>query len=197
MVPVIQKRQVVEMLMTSFAGNVRMLSMLRSSHQKHLNIFFDYIYVFVDQIGQIFISGKKSTVLLYFQKSKQKHNAKTYSALLRLFFFSISWKNILQTLTVNRAIAQTRTCEAMASGDRDYLYVWFLAGRDHSAGYRGLYEAMKHLKKVSLEAQLSVYIETTVPRMLPIYRRAGFRFYKEAVCGNQLVWFAKYQNDEK
>jgi len=171
MVQAIQKNQVLDLLTTSFADNKRMLALLRSTHHKHLQIFFSYIYTLVEQCGEIFISTKASTVLLYFQHSKQRHSFKSILALSRFLLFSFSWKNLGKTRRINKVIKQTRNAYAASFGDEDFLYVWFVE---------------------SLFSSLPIYIETTVPRMVAIYERAGFSFYAKEKCGNQIVWFGKY-----
>jgi len=194
MVQTIQKQQVISMLKSSFAQSDRIRSMLRSSNEKHLQIFFDYIYVLVEQVGSIFVSDNQSTVLLYFQKSQQLHNWKTIKAVLRVLLLSLSWKKLKQTITINKAVKRVRRAAVERADEKDYLYVWFLAGREMKSNYAGLYEAMEHLKIESLFSNLPIYIETTVPRMLAIYKRAGFKFYAEENYGDQIIWFGKYSS---
>ena len=192
MVHAIQKHQILDLLVASFADNSRLLTMLRSAQHKHLQVLFNYIYVMVEQCGQIFVSNAASTILLYFQHSKRRHSLKSGLALLRFVLLSLSWRNLLETIRVNKSIKKTRETYALSFGDQDYYYVWFLAGKESRRSYSGLYEAMEHLKVESLFTGLPIYIETTVPRMISIYERAGFHFYAKEACGNQFVWFGKY-----
>lgn len=194
MVQAIQKHQVLNLLVASFADNSRMLTMLRSAQRKHLQVLFNYIYVLVEQSGQIFVSNTASTVLLYFQQSKRRHCLKSVLAFLKFVLFSLSWKNLRGNIKVNKLIKKIRQSHAIAFEDHDYYYVWFLAGKESTRSYSGMYEAMEHLKIESLFTGLPIYIETTVPRMISIYERAGFHFYAKENCGNQIVWFGKYQS---
>ena len=197
MVRTIQKNLVISLLSNSFADSHRIISMLRSSQRKHLLNFFNYIYVFVEQFGQIFISQNQSTVLLYFQYGKRGSNLKTLYAKAKLLLFSLSVKNLVGTLKFNAFVTRTRTKAAHAMGDSDYIYVWFLAGKEQARSYSGLYEAMEYLKLQYHFNGVPIYIETVVPRMVAIYQRAGFKFYAQEAYGNQLIWFAKYEGYEK
>jgi len=182
------------MLVDSFSKNERMRSILRSTHRLHLSYFFNYVYVLASQVGKIFICSKQSTAMIYFSKSQKRHDFYSLIAFIKMLLFSISWSHINQTLQTNKTISNIRNRAAQSNNDSDYIYVWFLAGFRKSKGISGLREVMTHLKKLNLKKRLPIYIETTVPRMVAIYQRAGFKFYQKKKIGNQIVWFAKYNN---
>ncbi len=196
MVATMHKKMVIDMLIQSFAHNDRISTMLKSRHPRHLKAFFEYIYELIERRGRFFLSDNYSTLLLYYQKSQQKPSIGKTLANLKLLIHHLSWNRLWQTVRLSNRIKTIREAEAQKIGDQDYIYVWFLAGKENKHNYAGLYESMEHLKVESIMQGLPIYIETTVPRMVPIYERAGFKCYKQAGLGGQQIWFLKYGRNE-
>lgn len=197
MVQTNQKQLVINMLIRSFQTSDRILSLSRSSHRKHLETFFNYTYVFARQIGHVFVSPSKNNVILYFQKSKKQHTILSLIALLRLILFGISWRKMLQIIKTQKTINSIRNTAAKTMGDSDYIYIWFLARGEKAGGFLELLEPMKHLKIQSKKLKLPLYLETTVPRMVPIYQKAGYQFYNSTTINDLTIWFGKNDNYEK
>jgi len=190
---VLSKREVIQMLSTSFCKNQRILSFINSACSKHLRNFFNYVYITTEQTGNIFISKNNSNVLLYVKKSNKKTKIKSILALIRLLVLSASRTHLLSALKINKEVKKIRNTEALQCCHSDYFYIWFLAGNISKRGLSGLYDIKKHLTDISHKSQLPIYIETTVKRMLAIYERAGFSIYAKKQIGNQTIWFAKLE----
>lgn len=180
------------MLMGSFADSERILSILRSSKEQHLAQFFNYIYVLAEQVGKVVFNRQGTAVMLLFTQNNLKHNARSIRALIGFLLFGISWMRIMQTVRNNRQVKMVRRYHAKKMGDEDYIYVWFLAGKEEG-NYKGLLEIVEILQEESCRLGLPVYIETAVQRMIPIYKRAGFRCYNERPVGEQIIWFGKME----
>lgn len=191
-----KRSDIIDMLVNSFSKNERIASILRSSQPKHLRKLFNYVYRIVDHIGEVYISPQASNVILYFQNSKKSQSLQSLVALLQLLL-SINWKKIKATLYINKSIKSIRERAAKASNIQDYIYIWFLASADKSGGYAGLLHIKNHIREISQKSRLPIFIETTVPRMVPIYQKAGFMFYETKKVGTLNVWFAKYDSNEK
>ena len=197
MTTTIHRHQIINMLMQSFAQSERIQNMLRSRRPIHLRAFFEYIYTHVKRCGRIFLSTDQSTLLLFYQQSNQGQNWELIKAKLNLLLNHFSLVRLRETLATIKTVNAIRIAHAIRHGDNDYLYVWFLAGKEKRQNYAGLYEAMEYLKVESKMNNLPIYIETAVHRMLPIYLRAGFKCYTETESNGQHIWFLKFGNYEK
>lgn len=192
----IQKTGIIDILISSFSHNERILSMLGPSKERALYWFFNYVYEVVQSVGDFFVTKCGSNVILYYQNSRKKHNLKSTLALFRLVLNSNIYK-LWATMSFNKQVGKIRNQEARSNSESDFIYVWFLAGNNSSEGYVGLTDIKEYISNLSTTARLSIYMETTIPRMLPIYRRAGFEFYNKEVINNTTIWFGKYNYNGK
>jgi len=194
---IISKHHVIELLSSAFSESEMTQSILRSSKRNHFYNLFNFVFIYASQVGKIFVSEKRTNVLVYFQKSKQRFNIKSLAALSKFLLYSFSWNRIFESWKIFRNISKSREQIAKENGDRDYIYVWFLAKGEETKGYAGLHEIMNHLKDASIKNQLPIYLETTNQRAIPVYRRAGFQFVCDKVIGDHRVWFGKYDFESR
>lgn len=192
----IQKTEVIDILIKSFSHNERILSILHPSKEKALYWFFNYVFELVQSIGDFFVTKCGSNIILYYRNSRRKHNLKSTIALLRLILNS-NISKLWTTLSFNKKVSEIRNQEAHSNSESDFIYVWFLAGNKSSEGYAGFTDIKEYVRNLGAKSRLSIYMETTIPRMLPIYRRAGFKFYKQEVINNTTIWFGKYDHNGK
>ncbi len=59
----------------------------------------------------------------------------------------------------------------------DYIYVWVLGSVPNNKSLKGLADIRDHLFGLSEKLQLPILIETTVEKVLKLYRYVGFEEY--------------------
>lgn len=185
-------RQIIDLLVDSFKNNRRILSMLRIQDRKNLRAFLSYCYHYTKEVGHIYYSAEGNTAILYIQNSRQKPMYYFTMWLMKLVIFSFNWSKLISTIKTNKAVKKIRAAAAEKFGDSDFLYVWFMAGKNPKGGMKGLLKVKDKILSESHKRKLPIYIETTVERLVPIYESAGFKFYHKHELGNINIHFAKY-----
>ena len=61
----------------------------------------------------------------------------------------------------------------------DFIYVWILASDPNTTSIRGLADIRDHLFGLSEKLQLPILIETTVEKVIKLYKYVGFDAYHE------------------
>ena len=190
-------RQIIDLLVDSFKSNRRILSMLRIPDRKNLRAFLSYCYHYTKEVGHIYYSAEGNTAILYIQNSRQKPMYYFTMWLMKLVVFSFNWSKLIYTIHTNRTVKKIRAAAAEKFGDKDFLYVWFMAGKNPKGGMRGLLKVKDKILSESNKRKLPIYIETTVERLVPIYESAGFKFYHKHKLGDINIHFAKYIGKSK
>ena len=80
----------------------------------------------------------------------------------------------------------------------DYIYVWVLGSDPNTTSLRGLADIRDHLFGLSEKLQLPILIETTVEKVLKLYKYVGFneyhKWYDQEAGIN--VWFLERGLDQ-
>lgn len=190
----INKQVIIELLVDSFKENTRITSLFRVADRGNLRAFFEYCYHYTKELGHIYYTKEGNTVIFYLQNSKTKRVFTLSIWLIFLVIFFFKWRNIYSTQRLQKQVKRIRENEAMRSNHADFIYVWFLGGKSGSASLRGLINSKRKLVQESKKRQLAVYMETTVERLVPIYKKAGFRVYHLEAKGSHKIWFLKMDN---
>lgn len=190
-------QRIINNLVEAFQNNDRMrvtLGNRNANFLQKINQIISYSYFMVKKIGGLFISKDQHTYLLYYTKSKFYFSLKDYFNYVYLALVTIGIKQLKTVYLREQNIKNIRQKEIEIQGDKDYLYVWYLAQKKEHKSLKGLMEAKSFIIENALKLNLPIYIETTEKRLVPIYERAGFQFYDcmieedTALC----VWFGRY-----
>lgn len=163
---------------------------------KLLDIIMSYCYHLAKRLQGFYTTSNNSTILLYYQKSAFKKSVSDWMRYLQMAFFVIGPRRILHTYKREAKVNAVRNSLTRKFKDKDFIYVWFMAQKDGNPSYKGLLESSNHVKQLSMERNLPIYMETTESRLLKIYERAGFVFYDvmEDVSSGLNIWFGRYSS---
>ena len=180
----------------AFSSNDRMKFLIGKRCEKfthQIKVVIAFCYFMVKKLGGIFYSQDRSTFLFYYRKTEYYFSWRDIFRYLYLAFSVIGITRIGKILRREKMVKQTRTEQINRCGDKDYLYVWFLAQTENCNQLNGLFEAKTFILKKAAELNLSIYIETTEERLLKIYERMGFQFYdyKKDEEADLEIWFAR------
>ncbi len=177
-----------EILAGAFAESDRMQAILRKGKtEKRLKIMSAYGYDLCSKFNGIYLSKDKSTAILYWKKSEFKRSFRDWMNYLSMFLRTVRVSKVFSTLEREKLVESHRL------DIPDYIYVWILGSDPTRTSIRGLAEIRDHLNDLSEESGIPVLIETTVEKLLKLYRYVGFEVYDEIFdkTSNVPVWFLK------
>lgn len=193
-------RKIINLLVDAFQDNERIQSMLRIPNRKNFKALFSYCYHYTKEVGHVYYSKEGNTAILYVQNSKKKALYTFTLWMMKLIVFSFNWSKLVHTMRTNRIVKKVRANAAQKFGDKDFLYIWFMGGKNTSNTISGMKGMLKVKNKILLESEkrnLPIYLETTLDRMVPLYENYGFEFYHKETVGDITIHFAKNNHHGK
>jgi hypothetical protein len=156
----------------AFEQNPRAQAMMKQKNPtRSVRHMTEYAYRLVDKMDGIYLSEDKTTVLFYYLKSQYKRTISDYLRYGIMFTKAIRPSQFFPTLKREKYIASLRP------EYDDYIYVWVLGSVPDNKSLRGLADIRDHLFGLSETLQLPILIETTVEKVLKLYRYVGFEEY--------------------
>lgn len=188
--------QVIHTLCSAFGDNKRMKMLIGSVaiFPQRLETVITYCFYLAKKIGGIVSSTCRNTYLIYYQKSQMYHSFGDSFRYLLVALFAIRLTRVWGVFQREQRVKTIRNREIAIQKESDYLYVWFLAQRKSYNKLDGLVEVKTHLIKEAKRLMLPIYMETTEERLLPMYERAGFKFYNsvQLTQNGMTLWFGRY-----
>lgn len=184
---------IIGMLSEAFRQNPRVMAMMKKKDPaRSLRIMTEYAYKLVDKFDGIYLSRDKSTVLFYYLKSQYRRGFIDYLRYAKMFLQAIRPSQLLPTLKREKYIASLRP------DYEDYIYVWVLGSKTDETSMRGLADIRDHLFSLSEKLQMPILIETTIEKLLRLYRYVGFEIYNEwhDEKADLNVWFLQRELDK-
>ncbi len=170
----------------AFEQNPRAVAMMKKKNpSRSVRLMTEYAYQLVEKFDGIYLSEDKTTVLFYYKKSQYKRGLIDYLRYGKMFMQAIRPSQLFPTLKREKYITSLRP------DYEDYIYVWVLGSAPDNKSLKGLADIRDHLFGLSETLQLPILIETTVEKVLKLYRYVGFEEYhkwEDAEAGIN-VWF--------
>jgi len=184
---------IVEMVTEAFEQNPRAMAMLKKKNPvRSIRLMAEYAYYLIEKFDGIYLSKDKSTVLFYYTKKEYRRTFVDYLKYGQMFLKAIRPSQLLPTLKREKYI------ESLRPDYEDYVYVWILASDQSKTSIRGLADINEHLYELSERLQLPVLIETTIEKLLRLYKYVGFEPYNEwhDEEADITVWFLQRELDK-
>ncbi len=192
----VEDRTIIRNLSKAFEDNVRIRTMVQPCYPnvlKGIKVIIAYCYFMVKKLGGIYVTKSKSTFMLYSKQSEQYIAIRDVLHCIYVAIWVVGLHRIFKLCRRQRIINTIRADNLKVHGCKDYYYVWFLAQKKEVKHIKGLLEARAHIFDKAKHEGVPVYMETTVPRLVPLYERLGFDFYTS--CPDPLtgitIWFAR------
>jgi hypothetical protein len=178
---------IISIVTRAFEENPRARAMMKQNDSiKSVRVMTEYAYQLVEKFDGIYLSEDKTTVLFYYLKSQYKRKLIDYFRYMKMFVRAIRPSQFFPTLKREKYITSLRP-----SAYEDYIYVWVLASAPDNRSLRGLADIRDHLFGLSERLQLPILIETTVEKVLKLYKYVGFEVYHtwQDTDADINVWF--------
>jgi hypothetical protein len=182
------KEIIIETVARAFSQSPRLDSIMKDGDkERRLRIMAEYAFHLVSKFDGIYLSEDKTTVLMYWTKKQYKRDLIDLYRYLRMFFKCIKPGKAISTMKREKQV------ESLRPNIPDYIYVWVLGQNPEKTSLRGLADIRDHLFGVSDKKNLPILIETTVEKVLKLYKYVGFDIYHEWYDEtiNMPVWFLK------
>jgi hypothetical protein len=177
---------IISIVSRAFEQNPRAVAMMKKKNPtRSVRLMTEYAYSLVEKFDGIYLSEDKTTVLFYYKKSQYKRGFIDYIRYGRMFMQAIRPSQLFPTLKREKHIANLRL------DYEDYIYVWVLGSVPDNKSLNGLADIRDHLFGLSEKLQLPILIETTVEKVVKLYRYVGFEEYhkwEDTEAGID-VWF--------
>ena len=163
---------IIGIVTTAFEQNPRAQAIIKQKNPtRNIRHMTEYAYALVERMDGIYLSEDKTTVLFYYLKSQYNRTLVDYLRYGSMFMKAIKPSQLFPTMRREKHIASLR------SDYEDYIYVWVLGSVPNNKSLRGLTDIRNHLFGLSEKLQLPILIETTVEKVLKLYRYVGFEEY--------------------
>jgi hypothetical protein len=163
---------IIGIVTSAFEQNPRAQAIIKQKNPtRSIRHMTEYAYSLVERMDGIYLSEDKTTVLFYYLKSQYKRTLVDYLRYGNMFMKAIKPSQLFPTLRREKYIASLRP------DYEDYIYVWVLGSVPNNKSLKGLADIRDHLFGLSEKLQLPILIETTVEKVLKLYRYVGFEEY--------------------
>ena len=163
---------IISIVSNAFEQNPRAQAMMKKKNPaRSVRLMTEYAYDLVDKFDGIYLSADKTTVLFYYLNSQYRRGLADYLKYGMMFLKAISPSQFFPTLKREKYIKSLRP------DYEDYIYVWVLGSVPDSTSIRGLADIRDHLFGLSKRLSLPILIETTVEKVLKLYKYVGFELY--------------------
>jgi hypothetical protein len=177
---------IISIVSKAFEENPRIQSMMKKGDPaRSVRLMTEYAYDLVEKFNGIYLSEDKTTVLLYYKNSEYRMGIIDYYKYGKMFLKAIRPSQLFPTLKREKYIKSLRP------DYEDYIYVWILGSVQDKTSIRGLVDIRYHLFDLSEKLKLPILIETTIEKLLKLYKYVGFEIYHTWYDGEVdiNVWF--------
>jgi hypothetical protein len=182
------KEIIIEIVCRAFADNPRINAMVKKKNkERNIRMMAEYAYNLISKINGVYLSADKSTVIFYYKKSAYKKDFGDTIQYIRMFLTCIRPSQLFKTLKREKFIETKRLAIP------DYVYVWILGSVPGNKSLHGLADIRDRLWSASAETGLPILIETTVEKVLKLYKYVGFEIYNQWYdeSADINLWFLK------
>lgn len=168
------KQIMLDILSGAFRESDRLRPIMRKGRtEQRLKIMAAYAYDVSKKFDGIFLSSDKSTGIIYWRKSTFKRSFADHLKYAWMFLRTIKLYKLFETAKRERYV------ESRRPDIDDYFYVWLLGKDPDVKGIHGLADIRDHLNEIMNREGIPILIETTVEKLLKLYKYVGFEIYDE------------------
>ena len=168
------KQILLEIMASAFAESDRLRAILRKGKtKKRVWLMSNYAYGLAKKFNGVYLSEDKSTAIVYWRTSEFKRSVGDYIKYFWMFLQTLQIAKVFETLKREKYVEERRPKLD------DYIYVWLLGSDPSRTSIRGLADIRDQLYNLSKEHNIPILMETTVEKLLKLYRYVGFEVYDE------------------
>jgi hypothetical protein len=168
------KEIIISIVTQAFAENPRIHAMIKKGKtEERIRYMANYAYNLIRKFNGVYLSEDKTTVLFLYKQSDYKLSFGDYIKYIIMFLKHIRPSQLIPTQKREKYIGSLRPKIP------DYIYVWILGSVPNNKSLKGLADIRDHLFGMSERLNMPILIETTVDKVIKLYRYVGFEIYHE------------------
>ncbi len=162
-----EKNRALDIMEKAFINSVGMTWMLKKKNRKNLRKFLSYIFHQASIKNGAWLTSDKNGVVLFYNMRNKKQSLQNFFRQLYVFLFIMGVKNGLKIYRYKKLIDNIRP--------KTGWFAWLFATENKCV--KPAYEIRQELFKISDETNEPIYLETTVPRAMILYKASGYYEY--------------------
>lgn len=172
---------VVNILTGSFNDNKSVNYIIRqdSSRSRRLTRLMEYSFDYCQLFGEIYLSADRTACALTLLPDTKRTTLRSIALDVSLALSCIGLSNLKKVMTRESAVKKVHP-------EGNFCYLWFI-GVQPSEQNKGVGSAL--LKEIIAHTESlhrPIYLETSMPKNLPWYKKFGFDIYRELDFGYRL-----------
>jgi hypothetical protein len=179
------KQKAIEILAEEYLNANNVTWMFRKKTKRNVRMLFKILFNEAKAKKGAFITESSSGVLFLYRQDIQKQAFANFFLKLYVLLFVAGISRGLKALKWQKTVNSIRPKEGM-------LGIAFAISNDENK-MKTSFEIKREIKVISTESKLTIYAETTVPRIKILYESIGFEVYHEMEheFADLRVWFLK------
>ncbi len=180
-----EKQRAIEILVDAYFQAANVTWMLKTKSKKNLKAILDLLFYEAKAKNGAYISENQTCVLFLYDQKERYISLNQIFRKLHVLIFVTGISNGLKALKFQKQVATIRPKEGLLG--------MALGVIENKMTTATIFEMKRTVFEVSKAKNLPIYAETTVPRLLKLYKALGFEIYrdmKHPYCDLN-VWFLK------
>ena len=182
------KKRALDILENAFIDSPGMTWMLRKCNKKNLRIFLSFFYHTVAIKDGAYLTSDRNGVVFFYQLQNKKTSISNLFRKLYVLLFIVGLKKGMLAAKYKKNIDKLRP--------KSGWFGWLVATDTKVSGNAAAYQIKQEMFRLADETQEPIYVETTNPRVMLLYKKSGYLEYANLKHPYQdlTIWFMKREN---
>ncbi len=180
------KNRALDIMEKAFAGSTGMTWMLRRNNKSNLRIFLSFFFYEASVKNGAWLTNDRNGVVLFYQLQNHKKSIFNLFRKLYVFIFIMGYNKGLKAIRCKKIVDKIRP--------QTGWFGWLVATDNAALGNGAAYEIKNEMFRLADEFNEPIYVETTVKRVMILYRASGYYEYakiKHPYEEDLTIWFMK------
>ena len=179
------KTRALDILENAFISSRGMTWMLRKSSKKSFRIFLSFFFHEAAAKNGAYLTSDRNGVVFFYQLQNQNRSILDFLRRLYIAIFIMGLKKGILAAKYKRLIDETRP--------KTGWFGWLVATDNKVSGNSAAYEIKQEMFRMADETNEPIYVETTVPRVMLLYKTSGYYEYSKIKHPYEdlTIWFMK------
>lgn len=180
------KNRALDIMEKAFIDSTGMTWMLKRNSKKHLRIFLSFFFHEVSVKNGAWLTGDRNGVVFFYQLQNHQQSMLNIFRKLYVFVCIMGFTKGVKAMRCKKIVDNIRP--------KTGWFGWLVATDNTAIGNAAAYEIKNEMFKLADESNEPIYVETTVKRVMVLYKVSGYYEYakiKHPYKEDLTIWFMK------
>ncbi len=180
------KKRALDIMVKAFIGSTGMTWMLKRNNKANLRIFLSFFFHEVSVKNGAWLTSDRNGVVFFYQLQNHKQSVLNIFRKLYVFVFIMGFTKGIKAMRCKTTVDKIRP--------KTGWFGWLVATDDTAIGNAAAYEIKNEMFRLADESNEPIYVETTVKRVMILYKASGYYEYakiKHPYQADLTIWFMK------